>query len=230
MKTNLSFYMNFPKLLSLLFLAGLTASCGLASNPGLNVSQTGVQSQLTPRTKGETLLEGIVVWPTAALKPNSMQFQINYFVDQQFTGQLKTDSQGQFRLQELPAGSHLRLEAHLPDRPQLVFKQEVMLASKDQVMKSEISLDSTAAVALMDYDKKMGNRLASIETKALMKDDTMPMIQKIKDSMMPYLNQNQAIEDMASVQSMIQQVHSELLSSSANPSSNTHLAKAPASP
>lgn len=211
--------LSFPALVSLLLFPNLISACGFPANPTLNHSLNGVQSQLTPRTKGETLLEGVVIWPTEAIKPSSMQFGIKLFVDKKLTSEIRTNALGQFALKELPSGSHLRMEAHLIDRQQLVFKQEIMLSKTDPLVKSEISLESTAAVALMDYDKKMGNLLASQETKDIMQANKMPMIYNIKDSMLPYLNlsANQTLESMPAVALMIQHVHSQLILDSGHP-------------
>jgi hypothetical protein len=187
-------------------LSGLVSSDSLKSDQSQNTS-------ITPRTKGSTL-EGIVIWPQEMLAPASLQFEIRIAsADQTWT--TLSDSQGHFQVNDLQwkgAAPMLRVEAKAMHNPQLVLKTLFQTQAIPTQMNTQITLTSTATVALLDQAQGMKSMLMNMAPERLNQVDTQPLVEDVKNAMMPYLNTplTQPLEHMPEVQKMLEETVQKL--------------------
>jgi hypothetical protein len=193
-------------------LSGLVNTHSDPPNPSLN--QTTGQSQISPRTKGSTLT-GIVVWPQEATPLNDLRFEIQAMTPAK-TWKTQSSPQGQFKLENLEwqtSSPPLRMEAKALANPHLVFKCLYLpqtTATEPQTM--EMTLTSTAIVALLDQARNMNSQVRQLSPTRLSQDDAKPWVEKVKNSMMPYFNDNlkAPLETMPEVSAMLDQTVKKL--------------------
>lgn len=186
--------------------AGLS---GLGSNQGPLQPPSNSQSQISPRTKGSTLT-GIVVWPQEAAPLKDLRFKILANTPTQ-TWKTESDAQGQFRFENVEwpqTNTPWRMEAQSISNPNLIFKclyQAPTASSESKPM--EMTLTSTAMVALLDQARKMNSPVMSVSTERLTQSDSMPLIETLKNSMMPYLNTplERPLEEMPEIKALLEQ-------------------------
>ena len=193
-------------------LSGLVNTHSDPPNPSQN--QTTGQSQISPRTKGSTLT-GIVVWPQEAAPLNDLRFEIQAITPAK-TWKTQSSPQGQFKLENLEwqtSSTPLRMEARALANPHLVFKCLYLPASataEPQTM--EMTLTSTAIVALLDQAHSMNSQVKQLSPARLSQDDAKPLVEKVKNSMMPYFNAGlkAPLETMPEVATLLDQTVKKL--------------------
>ncbi|MGE3725781.1 MAG: hypothetical protein AB7I41_09530 [Candidatus Sericytochromatia bacterium] len=193
-------------------LSGLVNTHSVQLNPSQN--QTTGQSQISPRTKGSTLT-GIVVWPQEATPLNDLRFEIQAITPAK-TWKTQSSPQGQFKLENLEWQTNsapLRMEAKALANPHLMFKclyLPQIAAAEPQTM--EMTLTSTAIVALLDQARNMNSQIMLLSPARLSQSDTRPLVESIKNSMMPYFNASlkAPLETMPEVSVMLDQAVKKL--------------------
>lgn len=175
-----------------------------------NQNATPDHSQITPRTKGSTLT-GIVIWPQAAVPLNDFRFEIQAITPTQ-TWKTQSNPQGQFTLENLewPATETTwRMEAKALANPHLVFKclYKPQKASAEPPAAMEMTLTSTAIVALLDQARSMNSPMMHLSPSRLSQADTLPLVETVKNAMMPFLKAdlNMPLEKMPEVAAMLNQ-------------------------
>jgi len=198
-------------------LAGLMllSSCqvGLPAAPVALTADQMLSLSITPRTKGSTLT-GVVLWPSEMAVPTALSFEIKVS-GRDLAQSAMSDAQGHFQLENLPVaemGERLRIEARAMANPQLVLKALFKPPGASGSMQTQVSLESTAVVAVLDYARSMSSPLMNLAPERFMMPDVQPMVAEVKQRMMPYLSQTleKPLEAMPPVQNQVQQMLKKL--------------------
>jgi len=193
--------------------SGLSGLVNTPADPA-QLNQNNGQSQISPRTKGSTLT-GIVVWPQEAAPLNDLRFEIQAITPAK-TWKTQSSPQGQFKLENLEWQTNsapLRMEAKALANPNLVFKCLYLpqtAAAEPKTM--EMTLTSTAIVALLDQARNMNSQVMLLSPARLSQNDTQPLVDAVKNSMMPYFNAGlkAPLETMPEVSAMLDQTVKKL--------------------
>jgi hypothetical protein len=107
----------------------------------------------------------------------------------------------------------LRMEAKALANPLLVFKCLYLpqtTAAESQTM--EMTLTSTAIVALLDQARNMNSQVMQLSPARLSQNDTQPLVDAVKNSMMPYFNAGlkAPLETMPEVATLLDQTVKKL--------------------
>lgn len=165
---------------------------------------------ITPRTKGSTLLNGAVIWPADIARPEVLSFEIQGLANNTKTV-VQSAADGSFLL-ELPENTQVRLEAQAKFDPELILKAVIQVPKQAESERVEISLASTAVVAMMDYARTMGSGLEDLPMEKFHDPEIMPQMNQLEASMKPFLetNMQSTLENMPPVQEAMKMTHAEL--------------------
>lgn len=201
------------------------SSCQVGLGPGglsqssLNTKITprtkGPTLEITPRTKGSTLLNGSIVWPTDLQPPQALIFNVRA-LSEDLEISVQSNEQGFFTL-SIPDSARsqmLRLEAQAQFDAELVLKQVIQVpeSARSAQIEIEISLESTAFTAVIDYLKTLNSPVSELSMERLKQPEMMRQIKIVEMSMKPFLatNMQQNLESMPPVQEALKQSRQSL--------------------
>lgn len=159
--------------------------------------------ELTPRTKGSTLLKGRVLWPDGSvISPTG--FAITLLRDGEIISAVMSDQSGEFELPEAPEQGRLRIEARASHDPELILKRELELYREQLYAETQISLETTALVAVLDKSREMGSVLHQLPLRQL-EDSVDRALEQVQQEMMPFLERDmqQSLEQMPTVKNAV---------------------------
>lgn len=196
-----------------------TGPAGLAEG---SVSLAGKQS-ITPRSKGGTLnitpqskggtLKGAILWPREVAPLPNKQLILKIYSGHLLLAEGQTSLQGHFTLSSLPLNSALRLEAQVPGKPFVVLRRLIETSETDfQNLNTDISMLSTAELAVLQDAQKVQSRLAQVPLARLAEEDAQALLAPLVEVMTPFLDASLSapIESQPGVQAAITQTRQAL--------------------